>query len=564
MRTLRCFLLFSVLFLGAHLVPPPLYATSLIEVLIEFKSAHERSPQILGSEGTIRSALTERPVIAARIPQEMLEVLRKNPSIRRIEPNLQATKLDLSPETTKNWGIPAIQAPAYHQTGNGGHGVVVGIVDSGSDSNHPDLRGTALQGYDFVNDDSDPMDDDGHGTHVAGIIAAQLNDQDTVGVSPEASLIIAKVLDENGRGYWSDILQGIEWSIAQGARIINISLGSSTHPGSIVESALQSYADQGVILVAAAGNNGGTIGYPARFSSTLAVGAIDQVHQKASFSSYGAELDVVAPGVSIVSSKLGGGTISYSGTSMAAPFVSGAAALLAKETGHTGEALTLQILNATKDLGSPGRDDLFGHGMVQLPPPGTPASNTAPLISILAPTASSTTMGYGSPLLVRATAIDAEEGTLTDLLQWTSSHDGALGMGGETSLLLRTLGTHTVRAQVTDSGGLSNTASRSVTLLPRLDIDTFSVTRSSASYATVRIAFKEQPRNVYTRASTTLTSTSTGFSSLSKTISTSKTGIYTTTLRLPNKGGCNSVSISRIALSGYALPSPLPSVEVCL
>ena len=188
-----------------------------------------------------------------------------------------------------------------------------------------------MGGISFVDGTTDYLDDNGHGTHVAGTVAALDNEIGVIGVAPQAELYAIKVLDQNGSGSYSDIIAGIEWAIDNNMNIINMSLGG-TAKSRTLEKAVNKAYESGILLVAAAGNNGyakkGTITYPAAYDSVIAVGAVDQNNNRASFSSVGRQLELMAPGVSILSTVPDNGYESYNGTSMASPHVAGVAALV--------------------------------------------------------------------------------------------------------------------------------------------------------------------------------------------------------------------------------------------
>jgi len=234
------------------------------------------------------------------------------------------------------WGISAIQAKDAHaHAPSRGAGVVVCVVDTGIQYSHPDLVGQVIGGENFVPNSRgvvDPLkydDDHGHGTHVAGTLAALDNDIGVIGVAPDAELLAVKVLDRSGSGSTSRIAEGIRSCMAKGAHIISMSIGVYSETSSeIMRSAIQDAAAMGIVSVAAAGNLGSyIISFPARYPEVLAVSAIDSSYNFASFSNYGAEIDYTAPGVNVYSTTKGGRYVYMEGTSMAAPHVAGSVAL---------------------------------------------------------------------------------------------------------------------------------------------------------------------------------------------------------------------------------------------
>jgi subtilisin family serine protease len=229
-----------------------------------------------------------------------------------------------------------------------GAGIVVAIIDTGVDYTHPALGEgfgagfKVIGGWDFVNNDADPMDDHGHGTHVAGIIAA--DGDGLLGVAPDVSLLAYKVLDSNGSGNEADVIAGIDRTVdpdgngdpADHVDVVNMSLGSTATGDDPVATAVQNAIAAGVIFCVSAGNSGeyGNISSPAIAPAAITVGAADRNDKIAAFSSrgpsfdYGIKPELVAPGVDILSSVPNGGKLEASGTSMAAPYVAGVAALV--------------------------------------------------------------------------------------------------------------------------------------------------------------------------------------------------------------------------------------------
>lgn len=263
-----------------------------------------------------------------------------------------------------DWGIARIGADKVWESNNG-QGVKVAIIDTGVQIDHPDLSANILSGYDFVNEDSNATDDNGHGTHVAGIVAATLNQAGTVGASPAGKILPVKVLNNQGYGYLSDVVEGIYFAADNGARVINMSLSTSTDSVTL-RNAVTYAANKGVLLVAAAGNDSGApCAYPGAYSSVVCVVATDSKNQLASFSNLGGEL--AAPGVSNYSTFIGSSYRYLSGTSMASPHVAGSAALLmgACPTCTTTE-IRETLRNTAVDLGDQGKDILFGYGLVDV------------------------------------------------------------------------------------------------------------------------------------------------------------------------------------------------------
>jgi subtilisin len=343
----------------------------LVKVLIGFKEKPGPAQQAMvkGVGGQIKYTYHIVDAIAASIPEKAIDALRKNPNITNVD--LDSKVYALETELESSWGVEHIGAGIVHDSNNKGSGVKVAIIDSGVDYTHEDLDAnfdTALLGYDFVNNDNYPMDDDGHGTHVAGTVAAEDNGSGVVGVAPEANLYALKVL-EGGSGYWSDIIAALEWCVNHGIEVTNNSYGSSINPGVTVKAAFDNSADAGVLHVAAAGNSGNPRGkgnnveYPARFESVIAVAATDKSDKRASFSSTGNAVELAAPGVNI-NSTLPGDDYSgekWSGTSMASPHVAGTAALVIAAGIYDVRA---QLQNTADDLGVTGWDSKYGYGLV--------------------------------------------------------------------------------------------------------------------------------------------------------------------------------------------------------
>jgi subtilisin family serine protease len=244
-------------------------------------------------------------------------------------PRFTPTPATGSPEAQADreqpWGVQRVKAALAWPRATGA-GVKVAVIDTGIDPGHRDI--TVAGGYNAV-DPAQPQawaDREGHGTHVAGTIAAKRDGEGVVGVAPGAQVYAVRVLDENGNGTYDDVIAGIDWAVANGMHVANMSLGADEGSPAL-ELAVKRAAERGLVIVAASGNSAGPVGYPAKYPETIAVGASDKDDKTGWFSNKGPEVDFIAPGVDVVSLKMGGGLDSLSGTSMATPHVAGLAAL---------------------------------------------------------------------------------------------------------------------------------------------------------------------------------------------------------------------------------------------
>jgi type VII secretion-associated serine protease mycosin len=285
-----------------------------------------------------------------------------------IAPQVHAAAND--PLLAQQWGIFAIGADRVWNTTTG-IGVIVAVVDSGSGP-HPDLAENLLPGRSFFgsveSQDGTDIDASGHGSHVAGIIASVANNGiGGSGVAPNAKILPIKVLDQAGQGDARDVAAGVRYAADNGAKVINLSLGGATESSSLTQ-AITYANDKGALVVAAAGNGGASDRpkWPASLDLTLAVTAVDQANNATSFDQRGDYIDIAAPGANVVSTAKGD-YITLSGTSMAAGFVAGAAALLfAAEPRVTNTQVRDILLRTATDIGEPGRDLTFGVGLINM------------------------------------------------------------------------------------------------------------------------------------------------------------------------------------------------------
>ncbi len=301
-------------------------------------------------------------------PSGSIDSILANLTIASIEWDLTWELFD-DPERHLQWALDVVGFESVWSQSTGA-GVKVGVIDTGI-APHRDLIGRITDGYDFTSSTplapTTTLDLNGHGTHVAGIIAAAARNGIGIhGAAPDVSLMPLRVVADGRAAKWSDVAAAIRYATDQGASVINISLGGPT-PSAAVQAALDDARARGVVVVAAAGNGGSdpTAVYPAASATTIGVGAVDQRRQRAPFSSSGSWVDVVAPGVTILSTTLRHGLEYRSGTSMAAPHVSALAAMLIAAAPSVAPRQIHSVITATaQDLDVPGPDPRTGHGII--------------------------------------------------------------------------------------------------------------------------------------------------------------------------------------------------------
>lgn len=330
---------------------------------------------------------------------ETLGVMRENPDVLYAVPNHRAT-IAATPRDTlfdaqyalynqgQSIGAPGspqgklsadIKATAGWEETRGSSDIVIAVLDTGVDMQHPDLTAKIVSGgYDFVNDDDDADDDNGHGTMAAGIAAADTdNNEGIAGVAWDCMILPVKVMDEEGSGYYSWIIEGIIWATDNGADVINLSLGGD-EADSAMEDALRYAYENNVVVVASAGNDGDAVLYPAAYDAyCLAVAATDYNDLCPDWSNPGSEVDVAAPGERIISCVptwfWGQGSLPYAwgyGTSFSAPHVAGQAALIRSIKPWLSPSEIMNVIRFTADdvnIDSlPGKDDHIGYGRINL------------------------------------------------------------------------------------------------------------------------------------------------------------------------------------------------------
>jgi len=361
------------------------------QILVKFKpGVGELSAQraLTAQSLTVAGAIPSLDVLKVSVKPgqelEQIAALRGDPNVLYAEPNYVAYAVDTFPNDVyyadKQWNLPKIDAPAGWDYTTGDSSLIIAIVDSGIDLNHPDFacpgKLTAAR-WNFVADNDNPDDDYGHGTHVAGIAASCSNNHTGVaGVAWGARLMPVKALDSSGYGSYAAVAAGITYAVDHGANIINLSLGGPDDSITLADAVQYAYSHNR-LMVAAAGNTYGAVLYPAAYPQVVAVAATDSFDELYSASAFGPQLDIAAPGVEVYStypaniynylwpSCYGRYYCSLTGTSMAASHVSGLAALLwSFDHSLTADRVRAVIQSTADDLGTPGRDDYFGYGRI--------------------------------------------------------------------------------------------------------------------------------------------------------------------------------------------------------
>jgi subtilisin family serine protease len=302
------------------------------------------------------------------------ERLQRAESVARVEPDLRrrAAGEDVLYDKAQRSALEAVRWPeARPLAGTPAADLVVAVVDTGVAANHPDLAGRVLPGYDATSAGAAGADDNGHGTAVAGVVAAKTgNDEGVAGVASGVSVLPVKVLNAEGYGYDSDIAEGIRWAADHGADVINMSLAGLGSTTVLAEAVAYAHA-RGAVLVAAVGNGiGGALTYPASYPDVLSVGATTGSGDVVDFSQWNEEVDLVAPGVGVVTTYGKGSSFGYvraDGTSFAAALVSGAAALLrTQQPTWTMDEVAARLTGTARDAGPPGRDRYYGWGLLDM------------------------------------------------------------------------------------------------------------------------------------------------------------------------------------------------------
>ncbi len=329
--------------------------------------------------GAVVRSVREGRFLVASFPDgvDATRLVRAAPELRYVEPDLRvhASHTPNDPFFLQHqWGKWVMYADKAWDIATGSNDITVAVIDNGVDYTHPDLADRFVPGelgYDYIGDDNDPAPDNPmlpeafHGTHVAGIIAATMDNGQGVAGWAGVRLYALRVLNDSGSGDQSAVTQGVYWAAYKGVDVINMSMGSTGATTALID-ACQFAVERDVLLIAAAGNESmSVISYPAALDDCVCVGATDEYSGLASFSNTGPQQELVAPGTTIASTAPNGAYVLADGTSMASPQVAGVAALVRSFVPSASATRVRSYLGASAvDMGAPGRDQLYGYGIV--------------------------------------------------------------------------------------------------------------------------------------------------------------------------------------------------------
>lgn len=465
------------------------------EVLVKFRGASESTVASTVRDAGAAEVEYFRQIGVRRLrgtrgqsAEDLLARLRGHPLVEFAEVNGYYTvdTVPNDPRFGEQWAPQKINAPAAWDIAIGSADGLVAILDTGVDYNHPDLAGKVILGPDYQNGDNDPMDDNGHGTRMSGIAAAATNNGAGVaGLNWLAKILAVKVCSSGGSCSWSALASGITYAADRGARAISISIGGSSG-SSTLQSALQYAWSKGAVIACSAGNsNSNGPHYPSDYPQCLSVGATDSGDNKASFSNWGPNLDVMAPGVSILTTTPGGGYTGSSGTSPAAPHVAGLASVLFAHNPSLDNCRVSEIIKSTAtDLGAAGWDEYYGNGRINAlaavltatgasacstppppPPPPAPGPDNPPTVQITSPGSGATVSGR-----VAIQAMASDDRGVARVEFWVDSElvatDTTAPFEGTWNTRPKkwTAGSHAIKVVAVDTAGQRTEQTASVTL----------------------------------------------------------------------------------------------------
>jgi subtilisin family serine protease len=386
-RSLSLLLAAALAALGSHAFAQQV-DTGEIRLIVKLKPAMRDADftgKLNARGATQRGEIRELNARVVRAPKASAELLKgeleRDANIEYVEPDFIAQALGTSNDPYflqgSQWHLSKIQAPTAWDTTTGSSSQIIAVIDSGVRASHPDLVGKVLVGYDFVANDNDANDENGHGTAVAGTVSPGSNNQIGVcGVAWSNPILPVRVLDANGSGTYSAIANGIIYAADRGAKVINLSLGGTSSSRTLQDAINYAWNKQ-CVIVAAAGNNGSNIAfYPAACSNVVAVSATDASDIRPTWSNFGSYVDVSAPGVDILSVFGNDQYAAWNGTSFSSPVTSGVVALMAGANSTLTNAQLVDVLiKNSDDIGALGYDVYYGNGRVNANRAVTAAKN---------------------------------------------------------------------------------------------------------------------------------------------------------------------------------------------
>ena len=348
------------------------------EVLVRFApgtSEADISREVNRLQAEVLRVLPALRLYRLRIPADQtvggfLAAQRDNPVLQRVEANplvrvFQSSQPPNDPYFESQWGLKRIGIPAAWEATVGRPDVVVAVIDTGVDASHPDLQGQFVPGTNVLDPAQPPDDQHGHGTAMAGIIAASTNNGVGIaGICPGCRVMPVKALDASGTGTYADVMEGVIYAADHGARVLNLSVGGTAYSNGLRD-AIEYARAAGAMVVAAAGNSGtDTPVYPAAYAGVLGVAAVDRTDAVWPGSNRGPHVSLAAPGVDITTTGVDGTYVNVTGTSPATAHVAGVVGLVALLQGSTALQTEQAVMVSALDVGEPGRDNVFGLGVV--------------------------------------------------------------------------------------------------------------------------------------------------------------------------------------------------------
>jgi thermitase len=343
------------------------------EVVVDFKVSPTKVAMIKIThdiDGVLKEKLDSTYIFKSfsKSPEELMQYFKQDPNVAFTEPHYIYLKNQINDTyySKYQWNLPAIGTEEGWNVTRGSKKVKIAVVDTGVDLDHPDLSGRLTKGYNAIANNDQPEDDNGHGTHVAGIIASETNNgRGVAGITWYNPIIPVKVLDSKGSGGSFNVAKGIRWAVDHGANVINLSLGNY-QSAAVTEEAIRYAQQKDVVIISAVGNdNSSQPSYPAAYPGVLGVAAVDWDGNRAAFSNYGNYIDVAAPGVEIASTFYKAQYATLSGTSMAAPHVTALAGLIRSVDPNLKNTEVMDIITrTTQKVRQTGSKPYYGSGII--------------------------------------------------------------------------------------------------------------------------------------------------------------------------------------------------------